>query len=89
MADRGVKIFGVETISPDLVYLTDQYPTHRACAERGLTHYENLNNLDGGRRPALRVLRIPAQARDGVRLARAGGRNLSIADAVPPAGVRR
>ena len=45
MADRGVKIFGVETISPDLVYLTDEYPTHRACAERGLTHFENLNNL--------------------------------------------
>jgi kynurenine formamidase len=45
MADRGVKIFGVETISPDLVYLTDEYPTHRACGERGLTHYENLNNL--------------------------------------------
>ena len=35
MADRGVKIFGVETISPDLVYLTDEYPTHKACAERG------------------------------------------------------
>lgn len=45
MADRGVKIFGVETISPDLVYLTDEYPSHRACAERRLTHYENLNNL--------------------------------------------
>jgi kynurenine formamidase len=45
MADRGVKIFGVETISPDLVYLTDEYPSHRACAERGITHYENLNNL--------------------------------------------
>jgi kynurenine formamidase len=45
MADRKVKIFGVETISPDLVYLTDEYPTHRACAERRVTHYENLNNL--------------------------------------------
>src|SRR5262249_54365603 len=45
MADRGVKIFGVETISPDLVYLTDEYPTHKACAERRLTHYENLNDL--------------------------------------------
>ena len=45
MADRGVKIFGVETISPDLVYLTDAYPNHRACAERGISHYENLNNL--------------------------------------------
>ena len=40
-----MKIFGVETISPDLVYLTDDYPTHKACAERELTHYENLNNL--------------------------------------------
>jgi kynurenine formamidase len=46
MADRGVKIFGVETISPDLVYLTDEYPTHKACAERGITHFENLNNLE-------------------------------------------
>jgi len=45
MADRGVKIFGVETISPDLVYQTGAYTNHRACAERGLTHYENLNNL--------------------------------------------
>jgi kynurenine formamidase len=46
MAGRGVKI------CPDLVYLTDEYPTHRACAERGLTHYENLNNLSSvvGRR---------------------------------------
>jgi kynurenine formamidase len=45
MADRSVRIFGVETISPDLVYQTDEYPTHKACAERGITHYENLNNL--------------------------------------------
>jgi kynurenine formamidase len=46
MADRSVKIFGVETISPDLVYITDEYPTHKACAERRVTHYENLNNLE-------------------------------------------
>lgn len=45
MRDKGVKIFGVETISPDLVYRTDAYETHRACAETGITHYENLNNL--------------------------------------------
>jgi len=45
MADHGVKIFGVETISPDLVYETDEYPTHRACARHRITHYENLNNL--------------------------------------------
>lgn len=45
MADRGVKIFGVETISPDLVYEYDDYRTHRACAQHRVTHYENLNNL--------------------------------------------
>jgi kynurenine formamidase len=45
MADHNVKIFGVETISPDLVYEYDDYRTHRACARRRLTHYENLNNL--------------------------------------------
>ena len=45
MADRKVKIFGCETISPDLVYQTGAYTNHRACAERGLTHFENLNNL--------------------------------------------
>jgi kynurenine formamidase len=45
MADRRVKIFGVETISPDLVYQTDAYANHRACADRGITHFENLNNL--------------------------------------------
>jgi kynurenine formamidase len=45
MAEEGVKIFGVETISPDLTYEYDDYRTHRACAEHRLTHYENLNNL--------------------------------------------
>jgi arylformamidase len=45
MADQGVKIFGVETISPDLVYEYGDYRTHRACAQQRITHYENLNNL--------------------------------------------
>ncbi len=46
MADRAVKIFGVETLSPDLIYLPDvTMANHRTCAERGITHYENLNNL--------------------------------------------
>ena len=45
MAQHGVKIFGVETISPDLVYSYHDYRTHRACAQHGITHYENLNNL--------------------------------------------
>lgn len=45
MAEKGVKIFGVETISPDIVYENDDYKTHAACAEHRITHYENLNNL--------------------------------------------
>jgi kynurenine formamidase len=45
MAGHEVKIFGVETISPDLTYEYDDYRTHRACARHRLTHYENLNNL--------------------------------------------
>ena len=45
MADHGVKIFGVETISPDLVYENGDYKTHKACADHRITHYENLNNL--------------------------------------------
>lgn len=45
MANHGVKAFGVETISPDLVQVTNQYPTHKACARFGITHYENLTNL--------------------------------------------
>ncbi len=45
MAERNVKIFGVETISPDLVYEYDDYRTHKACAKHQITHYENLNNL--------------------------------------------
>ncbi len=63
MADRGVKIFGVETISPDLVYLTDEYPTHRACAERRLTHYENLNNLKDVVNQRFLFVGLPAAAR--------------------------
>ena len=45
MADRGVKIFGVETISPtSSTSPTATRPTARAPSA-GVTHYENLNNL--------------------------------------------
>lgn len=45
MKEKGVKIFGVETISPDIVYENDDYKTHAACAKHRITHFENLNNL--------------------------------------------
>ena len=57
MADRGVKIFGVETISPDLVYLTDEYPTHKACGERRAHALREPEQPQGRRRAALPVRR--------------------------------
>ncbi len=45
LADEGAKAFGVETISPDLPMVTSAYPSHQACSDRSLTHYENLCNL--------------------------------------------
>ena len=71
----GVKIFGVETISPDLVYLDRRVPDAprlRGARAHALREPEQPRR---GARPALPVLRVPAQARDGVRLARAGGRD--------------
>ena len=45
LADHGIKMFGVEAISPapegELNFLA-----HMACAERGITHMECLTNLD-------------------------------------------
>lgn len=44
LADRAVKVFGVDSPSPDNP--ADRvYPVHLMCRERGITHYENLANL--------------------------------------------
>ncbi|MEW6666746.1 MAG: cyclase family protein [Thermodesulfobacteriota bacterium] len=43
--DRGCINFGVDNTSPDM-WLDKYYPCHRVCAERGVTHMENLCNLD-------------------------------------------
>lgn len=45
LVERGVKIFGVDSPSPDNP-ISRTYPVHMLCRERGLTHYENLCNLD-------------------------------------------
>lgn len=37
--------FGVGSASPDMWY-DKTYPCHKLCAERGITHMENLCNLD-------------------------------------------
>ncbi|MGB3634515.1 MAG: cyclase family protein [Rubrobacteraceae bacterium] len=43
--EKGVKIFGVDSPSPDNP-ASRTYPCHMMCRERGITHYENLANLD-------------------------------------------
>jgi kynurenine formamidase len=45
LLERGVKIFGVDSPSPDNP-ISRTYPVHMLCRERGMTHYENLCNLD-------------------------------------------
>ena len=44
LADHGSKIHGVEGPSTDIMD-TKLYPSHRACRDLGLTHYEWLVNL--------------------------------------------
>lgn len=44
LRDREVKIFGVDSPSPDNP-IDRQYPVHMFCREHGVTHYENLANL--------------------------------------------
>jgi kynurenine formamidase len=45
LRERGVKIFGVDSPSPDNP-ISRTYPVHMMCRESGITHYENLANLD-------------------------------------------
>ena len=42
---RGVKIFGVDSPSPDNP-ISRTYPVHMMCRAKHITHYENLANLD-------------------------------------------
>ena len=43
--DQGCVNFGVDSASPDMWY-DKSYPCHSVCGERGVTHIENLCNLD-------------------------------------------
>ncbi len=44
LGDRRVKVFGVDTPSPDNP-IDRTYPVYLFCREHGVTHYENLANL--------------------------------------------
>ena len=45
LRDRGVKAFGVDSPSPDNP-ISKTYPVHMMCRAEGMTHFENLANLD-------------------------------------------
>ncbi len=45
LADRGSRMHGVEGPSTDLPS-NDLFPSHRACRDRGISHYEWLVNLE-------------------------------------------
>jgi kynurenine formamidase len=45
LAERAVKVFGVDSPSPDNP-ISRTYPVHMMCRAKHITHYENLANLD-------------------------------------------
>lgn len=45
LVERRVKVFGVDSPSPDNP-ASRTYPCHMMCREHGMTHYENLANLE-------------------------------------------
>jgi kynurenine formamidase len=45
LVERKVKVFGVDSPSPDNP-ISRTYPVHMMCRANGITHYENLCNLD-------------------------------------------
>jgi kynurenine formamidase len=45
LVDQGVRVFGVDSPSPDNP-ASRRYPVHMMCRRTGMTHYENLTNLD-------------------------------------------
>jgi len=44
LGERGIAAFGVETMSPGIVGVSNK-EVHRVCGELGFTHYENMVNL--------------------------------------------
>ncbi len=62
--DRGCVNFGVDTPSPDM-WLDKSYPCHRVCLERGITHVENLCNLDKVAGMRFTFVGLPLRIRNG------------------------
>jgi kynurenine formamidase len=64
MLERRVKAFGVDTPSPDNP-ASRTYPCHMMCREHGITHYENLANLDQVVGTRFTFIGFPLKVRNG------------------------
>jgi kynurenine formamidase len=62
--ERGVKIFGVDSPSPDNP-ASRTYPCHMMCREHGIVHYENLANLGELVGERFTFVGFPLRIRDG------------------------
>ena len=62
--DQGCINFGVDNTSPDM-WLDKTYPCHTVCAERKVTHMENLCNLDKLAGKRFTFVQLPLKIRKG------------------------
>lgn len=62
--DQGCINFGVDSASPDMWY-DRTYPCHTVCAQRQVTHIENLCNLDKVAGKRFTFIALPLKIRNG------------------------
>lgn len=64
LLDRGVRVFGVDSPSPDNP-ASRTYPVHMMCRRAGITHYENLANLRSVVGKRFTFIGLPLRIRGG------------------------
>src|SRR2546423_1502885 len=64
LVEKGIKIFGVDSPSPDNP-ASRTYPCHMMCRKYGITHYENLANLDQVVGKRFTFIGFPLRIREG------------------------
>src|SRR6266704_2555844 len=64
LVEKGIKTFGVDSPSPDNP-ASRTYPCHMMCRKYGITHYENLANLDQVVNKRFTFIGFPLRIRNG------------------------
>ena len=64
LVEKGIKTFGVDVLSPDNP-ASRKYPCYMTCPKYGITHYENLANLDQGVGKRFTFVGFPLRIREG------------------------